>query len=109
MYDRIEAARAYIMEQTKHRPAVALILGSGLGSLTDELEAIDTIPYADIPFFPHTTGEGHKGELAVGGLNGRVVVVMRGRFHFYEGYELQETPFPLRVMQALGADTLLVT
>ena len=81
---------------------LGIILGSGLGGLADELEAADTIDYADIPHFPHSTVEGHKGELALGRLSGCAVVVMRGRFHFYEGYDLQQTTFPVRVMQALA-------
>ena len=109
MYDRIQAARAYVAARAPQRPAVALILGSGLGGLADELEESVTIPYADIPYFPHSTVEGHKGELALGRLSGKAVAAMRGRFHFYEGYDLQETTFPVRVLQALGATTLIVT
>ena len=109
VYDRIEAARAYVASRTTQQPRVALILGSGLGGLADELEAADTIPYAGIPNFPHSTVEGHKGELAIGRLSGQTVAVMRGRFHFYEGYDLAETTFPVRVLRALGAETLLVT
>lgn len=109
MYEQIEAARAYIASRSKQQPGVALVLGSGLGGLADHLEAADTIAYADIPHFPHSTVEGHKGELALGALSGRSVAVMRGRFHFYEGYDLQQTTFPVRVLQALGARTLIVT
>jgi purine-nucleoside phosphorylase len=109
MYEQIEAARAYIASRSEQKPSVALILGSGLGGLADQLEAADTIRYADIPHFPHSTVEGHKGELALGTLSGRSVGVMRGRFHYYEGYDLQQTTFPVRVLQALGARTLIVT
>ncbi len=109
MYDRIEAARAYIAARTQYQPGVALILGSGLGSLADRLEAADVIPYAEIPHFPRSTVEGHKGELVIGRLDGQVVVVMRGRFHMYEGYDLRETTFPVRVLCALGASLLIVT
>ncbi len=109
MYDRIEAARASIEARMRQRPAVALILGSGLGGLADELEGAETIPYHDILHFPSATVEGHKGELAFGRLAGQSVAVMRGRFHFYEGYDLQEATFPVRVLRALGAETLIVT
>ncbi len=109
MFDRIEAARAYLASRTRHTPRVALILGSGLGGLADQLESVESIPYADIPHFPHSTVEGHKGELAFGHLSGQTVAVMRGRFHMYEGYDLQETTFPVRALRALGAETLIVT
>lgn len=109
MYEQIEAARAYVASRSNQQPNVALILGSGLGGLADQLEAADTIAYADIPHFPHSTVEGHKGELALGALSGRSVAVMRGRFHYYEGYDLQQTTFPVRVLQALGCQTLIVT
>ena len=109
VFDRIEAARSFVAARTKRRPRVALILGSGLGQLADELEQGEAIPYAAIPHFPHSTVEGHKGELALGRMVGQEVVVMRGRFHFYEGYELAETTFPVRVLRALGVETLIVT
>ncbi len=109
MYEQIEAARAYVASRSQQRPSVALILGSGLGGLADELCGADTIDYADIPHFPRSTVEGHKGELALGSLSGRTVAVMRGRFHFYEGYDLAQTTFPVRVLQAIGARTLIVT
>ena len=88
MYDRIEAARADIEARTQQRPAVALILGSGLGGLADELEGAETIPYHDILHFPSAAVEGHKGELVLGRLAGQSVAVMRGRFHLYEGHDL---------------------
>jgi len=109
MYEQIEVARAYVASRSQQRPSVALILGSGLGGLADELHGADTIDYADIPHFPRSTVEGHKGELALGSLSGRTVAVMRGRFHFYEGYDLAQTTFPVRVLQAIGARTLIVT
>ena len=109
LFDRIAEARAYIRSQTDLQPDVALILGSGLGALADQMEAAATIPYAGIPHFPRSTVEGHRGELVIGMLGGCKTVVMRGRFHFYEGYALDQTTFPVRVMQALGAHTLIVT
>lgn len=109
LYDRIQQATATILRQTELRPRVALILGSGLGKLADDISAAATVSYGTIPHFPRSTVEGHRGELVLGTLNGCPVAVMRGRFHFYEGYDLQQTTFPVRVLRALGADTLIVT
>lgn len=108
-YDEIREAVQYIEGLTSLKPEVGLILGSGLGLLGDYLEDAVTIPYADIPHFPVSTVEGHAGELMLGMLSGRPVVLMRGRFHMYEGYEAVQTAFPVRVMKALGAVSLLVT
>lgn len=105
----IEEAAAFIRKTTDVRPEIGLILGSGLGILGDELEDAVTIPYEDIPHFPVSTVEGHAGELLIGKLQGRSVVLMRGRFHMYEGYEPERTALPVRVMKALGVTTLLVT
>ncbi|WP_256757222.1 purine-nucleoside phosphorylase [Cohnella sp. WQ 127256] len=105
----IEEAAAFIRSTTDVRPEIGLILGSGLGILGDELEDAVTIPYEDIPHFPVSTVEGHAGELLIGKLQGRSVVLMRGRFHMYEGYEPERTALPVRVMKALGVKTLLVT
>lgn len=109
LYDRIGEAAGMIRGRADLTPSVGLILGSGLGALADDVEAAATIPYAEIPHFPHSTVEGHRGELVIGTLSGCNVVVMRGRFHFYEGYALDQTTFPVRVMRALGAQTLIVT
>ncbi|XID94194.1 purine-nucleoside phosphorylase [Paenibacillaceae bacterium WGS1546] len=105
----IEEAAAFIRRTTDVRPDIGLILGSGLGVLGDELEDAVTIPYEDIPHFPVSTVEGHAGELLIGKLQGRSVMLMRGRFHMYEGYEPERTALPVRVMKALGVKTLLVT
>ncbi|MBB6730460.1 purine-nucleoside phosphorylase [Cohnella zeiphila] len=105
----IEEAAAYIASLTPLQPELGLILGSGLGVIGDEMEEAVTIPYADIPHFPVSTVEGHAGELVVGRLQGRVVALMRGRFHMYEGYEPERTALPVRVMKQLGAKALLVT
>jgi purine-nucleoside phosphorylase len=105
----IEEAAAYIAALTPHKPEIGLILGSGLGVIGDEVEEGVTIPYGDIPHFPVSTVEGHAGELVVGRLQGRVVALMRGRFHMYEGYEPERTALPVRVMKQLGARSLLVT
>jgi purine-nucleoside phosphorylase len=109
LYTQIEQARAAIAARVTVTPRVALILGSGLGSLADELEDPTVVPYADVPGFPRSTVHGHRGELGVGRLAGQTVAVMRGRFHFYEGYTMQQVTFPVRVLRALGCETLIVT
>lgn len=105
----IQEAAAYIREKTNLTPEVGLIMGSGLGVLGDYLEEAVVIPYHDIPHFPISTVEGHAGELLLGTLSGKTVVLMRGRFHMYEGYGPELTAFPVRVMKALGVTSLLVT
>ena len=109
LFTQIEAARATIAGRTTITPQIGLILGSGLGGLADELEQATVIAYDEIPGFARSTVHGHRGELAIGQLAGRPVVVLRGRFHFYEGYTMQQVTFPVRVMRALGCDTLIVT
>src|SRR6266540_4823575 len=109
LYNQIEQARATIAARASIAPRIGMILGSGLGSLADELEDAAVVPYAGIPGFPRSTVHGHRGELAIGHLAGQAVAVMRGRFHFYEGYSMQQVTFPVRVMRALGCDTLIVT
>ncbi|HEX6293317.1 MAG TPA: purine-nucleoside phosphorylase [Herpetosiphonaceae bacterium] len=109
LFDRITEATVFIRSRTELQPDIALILGSGLGALADTIDAAVTIAYEDIPHFPHSTVEGHRGEFVLGTLGGCNVAVMRGRFHYYEGYSLDQTTFPVRVLQALGAHTLIVT
>lgn len=103
-----EAADA-ILGQTSHRPTVGLILGSGLSSLADAVEEATILPYADLPHFAVSTVAGHAGRLVIGKLAGVTVCVMQGRFHAYEGYSLQQTTFPVRVMQRMGVRTLILT
>ena len=103
-----QAAQA-VRRQTSLTPGIAVITGSGLGPLADEVEDAVTIPYHAIPHFPVSTVAGHSGALVLGRLAGQPVVVMRGRLHFYEGYAPQAVTFPVRVMHALGAHTLCVT
>src|SRR3954470_10345185 len=91
------------------RPDVAIILGTGLGALAREIQAAATIEYHDIPGFPVSTVESHAGRLLCGTLGGRTVVAMQGRFHRYEGYSLQQVTFPVRVLKALGAKSLIVS
>lgn len=105
----IKEAAEYIQQKINVKPEIGLIMGSGLGVLGDHIENATVIPYHDIPHFPISTVEGHAGELLVGSLSGRSVVLMRGRFHMYEGYGPELTAFPVRVMKALGVQSLLVT
>ncbi|MFB5759558.1 purine-nucleoside phosphorylase [Paenibacillus medicaginis] len=105
----IQRAAAYIRTKTKMVPEIGLILGSGLGVLADLIEEGISIPYQDIPHFPVSTVEGHEGELLLGTVKGRPVVMMKGRFHMYEGYGPEVTAFPVRVMKELGVKSLLVT
>jgi purine-nucleoside phosphorylase len=109
LYDQIGRARSVVAARVPLVPRVAMILGSGLGALADELEEAAAVPYGEIPGFPRSTVVGHRGELAIGRLAGQPVAVMRGRFHFYEGYSMQQVTFPVRVLRALGCETLLVT
>ncbi|MBD1372972.1 purine-nucleoside phosphorylase [Hazenella sp. IB182357] len=105
----IQEAAHSINQQIDVKPTIGLILGSGLGVLSEEIEHAQTIAYQDIPHFPASTVEGHAGELIIGHLEGRPVVVMAGRFHLYEGHDAAKVTFPIRVMKALGVETLLVT
>lgn len=109
LYTQIGMARDAIAAAGGVQPRVALILGSGLGALADELEQPVVIPYGNIPGFLQSTVQSHRGELALGRLEEQPVAVMRGRFHFYEGYSMQEITFPVRVLQALGCELLIVT
>lgn len=107
--DKIKAARDHILAQTRVRPQIAVILGSGLGALADEVEVNAAFPYSEIPGFPVSTVAGHAGQLVLGKLAGKNVVVMQGRFHYYEGYPFSLITLPTRVMHALGAQVLIVT
>ncbi|TKJ30723.1 MAG: purine-nucleoside phosphorylase [Chloroflexi bacterium B3_Chlor] len=105
----MEESASYISAQTPSRPTVAIITGSGLGAVADDVEAPESMPYGVIPHFPSTSVQGHVGELVIGRLAGKEVAFMRGRVHFYEGYSLQRITFPIRVMHRLGIDTVIVT
>ncbi|RRR74066.1 MAG: purine-nucleoside phosphorylase [Candidatus Viridilinea halotolerans] len=109
MYNQIVQACTIIQARTSIVPRVGLILGSGLAALADELAEAVVVPYADLPGFHEPQVAGHRGELAIGLLAGQPVAVLRGRFHFYEGYSMQEVTLPVRVLHALGCTTLLVT
>ena len=107
--DAVRKAVAHIQERTSVKPSVGLILGSGHGVLGDQIPGADAIDYADIPGFPVSTVEGHAGRLVFGELGGKQVVIMQGRFHYYEGYTMDEVVFPVRVMKLLGVESLVVT
>ncbi len=109
MIKKITEAVNYIAEKGIKNPEVGIILGTGLGSLVDYVDIIVSIDYKDIPYFPVSTVESHSGKLIYGILGGKRVLVMSGRFHFYEGYSMQEITFPVRVMKMLGINTLLVS
>jgi purine-nucleoside phosphorylase len=105
----IEKAASYLRDKISTPPRIGLILGSGLGVLADEIEEAVKIPYEQIPGFPVSTVEGHAGQLVYGRLEGAMVVAMQGRFHYYEGYRMDQVTFPVRVMKALGVKELIVT
>lgn len=107
--EKINESAKYILSQTKFQPEIGLILGSGLGAIGDQIEDAEYYPYDEIPHFPVSTVEGHAGRLVIGNLEGKKVIAMQGRFHFYEGYSMQEVTFPVRVMKLLGIKTLIVT
>jgi purine-nucleoside phosphorylase len=109
LFEQIQEAAAAIRSKWSKTPRVGIILGTGLGALAKDIAADVAIAYEEIPHFPRSTVESHAGRLVCGTLGGKVVVAMEGRFHFYEGYTLQQVTFPVRVMKALGCDTLIVS
>ena len=104
-----QEAADYLSAHLPDRPEIAIILGSGLGALADQLEEATVIPYKEIPHFVHSTAAGHKGNFICGKLGGKPVLAMQGRFHYYEGYTMQQVTFPIRVMKLLGIKNLLVS
>ena len=109
MLERIQETASFLKEKMHTRPETAIILGTGLGSLADEITDKYEIPYEHIPYFPVSTVEGHKGKLIFGKLGQKDIVAMQGRFHYYEGYTMQQVTFPVRVMRELGIKTLFVS
>lgn len=99
----------FLKSETNIQPTVGVILGTGLGGLVNEIEVVDEVPYDKIPHFPVSTVESHSGKLIFGKLGGKEVVAMQGRFHFYEGYDLQQVTYPVRVMKLLGIERLIVS
>ncbi|MBI2280556.1 MAG: purine-nucleoside phosphorylase [Bacteroidetes bacterium] len=109
MLEQIQKAKNYIESLTDTKPLVGIVLGSGLGNLTTNIEIEISIPYEKIPHFPISTVEGHQGSLIIGKLNGIAIVAMKGRFHYYEGYTAQQCTFPIRVLHALGIKQLILS
>ena len=109
MWEQVQETVSYIKEIINLSPEYGVILGSGLGSFTDEMKVEYTLPYNEIPNFPVSTVQGHKGALVFGTIGEKKVVAMQGRFHFYEGYSMKEVTFPVRVMKFLGVEKLIVS
>lgn len=109
MIEKINETVSYIKNKTNFEPEIGIILGSGLGNFCNEMQIEHTISYQEIPNFPVSTVKGHSGELVFGTLNGKKVMAVKGRFHFYEGYDMDQVVFPVRVMKFLGIKTLIVS
>lgn len=109
VYDKIQESLAYIHTKTKFQPKTGIILGTGLSNLVADIDIECSIPYSDIPHFPISTVQSHKGELVFGYLSGQPIVAMAGRFHYYEGYSMQQVTFPVRVLKFLGVQQLFIS
>lgn len=109
IYEHLQEAKSFIESQVDLKPKVALILGTGLSGLAEEIEVVLRLPFGKIPHFPRATAPSHKSEFLLGWLEGVPVVATAGRLHYYEGHSMQEVVFPLRLMKLLGAETLLVS
>ncbi len=107
--EQLDETVKFLQQQYSDIPTVGIVLGSGLGNFSEQIQVEKEVPYGDIPNFPVSTVQGHKGKLIFGKLSGKTVVAMAGRFHFYEGYSAQEVVFPVRVMKLLGVQTLLLS
>lgn len=108
-YDKVKESAEYIRRRTSQKPEIGIILGSGLGALADIMENKEVIPYKEIPNFPQSHVAGHAGNLVFGTIGEETVVVMQGRFHYYEGFTMKEVTYPIYVMQLLGVKNLIVT
>lgn len=109
LIEQLKKTTAYIRRNCNTTTSIGIILGSGLGNFISELKVESEIPYGDIPHFPVSTVEGHQGKLIFGEINGKKVVAMAGRFHFYEGYPASQVIYPVRIMKMLGVETLLIS
>lgn len=109
LYDKIQEALTYIQSITDLKPQFGIVLGTGLGGLVNEIQAIAKVAYGDIPHFPVSTVQSHSGELIFGHLDGIAVVAMAGRFHYYEGYSMEEVTFPIRVLKMLDIQHLFIS
>ncbi len=109
MWEQVQETVSFIQERVNFTPEYGVILGSGLGSFTSDMQVHFTLPYNEIPNFPVSTVQGHKGALVFGTIGSKKVVAMQGRFHYYEGYSMPEVTFPVRVLKFLGVDKLIVS
>jgi purine-nucleoside phosphorylase len=109
MWDKVQETVSYIKKKINFTPEYGVILGSGLGGFSEEITVAFSLPYEEIPNFPVSTVQGHKGALVFGTIGSKKVVAMQGRFHFYEGYSMKEVTFPVRVMKYLGVEKLIVS
>ncbi|PSR14446.1 MAG: purine-nucleoside phosphorylase [Bacteroidetes bacterium] len=109
LFDDIQESVAYLANRCSLQPRFGFILGTGLSDLADEITDAEEIPYGDIPHFPESTVESHRGKLILGYLAGVPVVAMAGRFHYYEGYSMEQVTFPVRVLQAMGIERLIIS
>lgn len=109
MIEEFKSTADFILQGIDYRPKIGIVLGSGLGGLGDKIKVDKAIAYKDIPHFPISTVDGHKGELLLGSLGNKKVVAMQGRFHYYENYEMNQLTFPIRVMKFLGIEILIVS
>ena len=109
MLEKIKKTTEFLKSKVDLKPEIGIVLGSGLGNLGNEINPVAVIPYKEIPNFPISTVMGHGSNLIFGTLEGKNVVAMQGRFHYYEGYTMQEITFPIRVMKALGVQSLFLS
>lgn len=109
MFDKVNSSKDYIFSKVNNRPKVAIILGSGLGDLANDISNQISIPYEEIPDFPTVSVEGHTGELLFGDIDGVEIVAMAGRFHFYEGYSMKEVTHPVFVFKQMGIETIIIS
>lgn len=109
MLESIRTTAGYIRKVVEKMPEIGIILGTGLGDLANQIEIVKELDYSEIPNFPISTVDGHSGKLIFGNLGGKYVVAMKGRFHYYEGYDMKQVTFPVRVMKELGVKTLIVS
>lgn len=109
LFNQLQETIHFLKSKTDLQPSIGIVLGSGLGALANEVEDPIEIPYDKIPHFPQSTVEGHRGALILGTLSGKPVLLMAGRFHYYEGYDMRQVTYPIRVMKAMGIDTILLS
>lgn len=109
MYEKIQETVKFLKDNIPCQPSIGIVLGSGLGNLGEQIELEKSISYSEIPNFPISTVKGHKGQLIFGKLGGKNIVAMQGRFHYYEGYSMDEVAFPIRVLKFLGIDILILS